>query len=52
MTEQQLENFDVNSILDDADTGYILEVDLEYPSATHDIYSDLPVARESRSSSN
>ena len=51
MTEQQLENFDVNSIPDDADTGYILEVDLEYPAAIHDIHSDLPVAPESSSSS-
>ena len=48
MTEQQLENFDVNSIPDDADTGYILEVNLEYPAAIHDIHSDLPVALESR----
>ena len=48
MNEQQLKNFDVNSIPDDADTGYILEVDLKYPAAIHDIYSNLPVAPESR----
>ena len=46
MNEQQLKNFDVNSIPNDADTG--LEVDLEYPAAIHDIHSDLPVAPESR----
>ena len=44
MTEQQLENFDVKSIPDDADTGYIPKVDLEYSAAIHDIHSDLPVA--------
>ena len=48
MTKQHLENFDVNSIPDDADTGYILEVNLEYHAAIHDIQSDLPVAPESR----
>ena len=48
MNGQQLKNFDVNSIPDDADTGYILEVDLEYPATIHDIHSNLPVAPESR----
>ena len=48
MTEQQLENFDVSSIPDDADTGYILKVDLEYPAAFHDIHSNLPIALESQ----
>ena len=46
MNEQQLKNFDVKP--DDADTDYILEVDLEYPAAIHDIHSNLPVAPESR----
>ena len=46
MTEQQLENFDVKSIPDDADTGYIPKV--EYPAAIHDIHSDLTVAPESQ----
>ena len=48
MNEQQLKNVDVNSTPDDVDTGYILEVDLEYPAAIHDIHSNLPVAPESR----
>ena len=47
MSEQQLENFDVNNIPDDAETSYILEVNLEYPAAVHDIHSGLPVAPES-----
>ena len=48
MTEQQLQNFDVTQISDDAETGYILEVDLEYPAEIHDLHSDLPVAPEQR----
>ena len=27
-------------------TGYILEVDLEYPSALHDLHNDYPLAPE------
>ena len=45
---KELENFDFNSIPDDAETSCILEVDLEYPAAIHDIHSDLPVAPESQ----
>ena len=48
LTEQQLQNFDVTQIPDDAETGYILEVDLEYPAEIHDLHSDLPVAPEQR----
>ena len=48
MSDQQLENFDVNSIPNDAETSCILEADLEYPAAIHDIHSDIPVAPESR----
>ena len=48
MTEPQLDSFNVNSIPDNVDTGYILEIHLEYPAAIQDIHSDLPVAPESR----
>ena len=48
LTEQQLQNFDVAQVPDDAETGYILEVDLEYPEEIHDLHSDLPVAPEKR----
>ena len=51
MTEQQLENFDVNSIPDYVDTGYILKVNLEYHSAIHDIYSNLQSSATVSSSS-
>ncbi|XP_072745823.1 uncharacterized protein [Anoplolepis gracilipes] len=35
-------NFDVSSIALDSSTGYILEVDLEYPQHLHDSHTDLP----------
>jgi len=35
-------NFDVSSIALDSPTGYILEVDLEYPQHLHDAHTDLP----------
>lgn len=46
LTPDQLEQLDVSSIADDADTGYILEVDLDYPSHLHDQHSDYPLAPE------
>lgn len=39
---------DVTKISEEADTGYILEVDLEYPSELHDSHSDFPLAPENR----
>ncbi|KYN23239.1 hypothetical protein ALC57_04349, partial [Trachymyrmex cornetzi] len=35
-------NFDVSAIAQDSSTGYILEVDLEYPQHLHDRNTDLP----------
>jgi len=34
-------NFDVSVIASDSSTGYILEVDLEYPQSIHDEHIDL-----------
>nr|CAH7753330.1 unnamed protein product [Callosobruchus chinensis] len=34
---------DILKTLDDSDTGYILEVDLEYPIHLHEIHEDLPL---------
>lgn len=33
---------------DDSNTGYILEVDLEYPKNLHDLHQDYPLCAESR----
>ncbi|KYN18777.1 hypothetical protein ALC57_08900, partial [Trachymyrmex cornetzi] len=35
-------NFDVSAIAQDSPTGYILDVDLEYPQHLHDRHTDLP----------
>jgi len=35
-------NFNVSSIALDSPTGYVLEVDLEYPQHLHDAHTDLP----------
>ncbi|XP_018399813.1 PREDICTED: uncharacterized protein LOC108777427, partial [Cyphomyrmex costatus] len=37
-----VENFDVTTVALDSPTGYILEVDLEYPQHLHDVHADLP----------
>ena len=39
--EQKLTNIKNNST-----TGYVLEVDLEYPQELHDFYNDYPLATE------
>lgn len=40
------EQIDIMSIPEDAETGYIFEVDLEYPTHLHDLHNDYPVAAE------
>ncbi|XP_076301552.1 uncharacterized protein LOC143219489 [Lasioglossum baleicum] len=40
--DDQLNNFDIQSIPIDSPVGYIVEVDIEYPREIHDLHSDLP----------
>ena len=46
MTEKEINNSDLSSVKEDSPEGYILEVDLEYPSELHDYFNDYPLAPE------
>ena len=46
LNETEMRSIDFTKIKDDAEEGYILEVDLEYPVDVHDQHSDYPLAPE------
>ena len=46
LTDQEITELDITDIADDDDEGYILEVDLHYPSKLHDLHNDYPLAPE------
>ena len=41
---KNVDKFDVNSIDEKSDVGYILEVDLEYPNELHELHNDYQLA--------
>ena len=47
LTDDEIKNFDYRSITDDAPSGFILEVDLDYPDYLHELHNDYPLAPES-----
>ncbi|KAI8744649.1 hypothetical protein BgiMline_008451 [Biomphalaria glabrata] len=46
LTEEDISTLDIKNISDYTETGYILEVDLEYPEELHDQHNDFPLAPE------
>ena len=44
LSEDEIGNLNLQNIADDAETGYILEVDLEYPNHLHNSHSQYPLA--------
>lgn len=46
LTRSEVKNFDVLKCKKNSAVGYILEVDLEYPSHLHDKHNDFPLAPE------
>ena len=47
LNEDEIDQLDTMNIADDSDTGFILEVDLDYPSCLHEEHNDYPMAVES-----
>ena len=46
LTEQEIADLDITNVADDNEEGYILEVNLHYPSELHDLHNDHPLAPE------
>ena len=44
LTEDEIASFDLSTTIPTDGTGYILEVDLDYPRKLHDLHSDYPLA--------
>ena len=49
---KNVDGFDVNSVNKKSDTGYLLEVNLEYPDELHELHNDYPLAPEKLAVSN
>ena len=43
LEDDEIQNFDVQKVSKDGEKGYVLEVDLEYPTSLHDKHNDYPL---------
>ena len=46
LNQKEISDFCLSSISENMSVGYILEIDLEYPSELHDLHNDYPLALE------
>ena len=46
LTDQEIAELDITDVADDNEEGYILEVDLQYPTELHGLHNDYPLAPE------
>jgi hypothetical protein len=46
LEKEEFEHVNINSVSDDSEDGYILEVDIDYPPELHDLHNEYPLAPE------